>query len=335
MWFFELIAELVFVPMAEAIAESFRGATMKKKLSIGSWAYLFNQEKPTHDFHEILHKLSHLGYEGIELGTFGAHPTPVSHPTRASRLTLKKEVVDHGLEFSGMAADLWSFKKPGPSILDENPTPYVSAFLGFAAFGADLGIKTIRVDTVEPPDFFQTSTIDPKVGLDRLINVWDKCSKIAADYGMNVAFEFEPAFAFNKPSEVLHIIEGVRAKGNSNFGVLYDTCHAHLCAAVGANQPGAKETLAGGAMELLHKLKGKITHVHLIDSDGSLNEHQTSKHKPFGTGVLDFDKLLPAINDAGVPNDWWCVDLCFLPNAWDVTADCKQFLDKMRGKYSA
>jgi sugar phosphate isomerase/epimerase len=308
---------------------------MKKKLSIGSWAYIFNQEKPTNDFHEILHKLQHLGYDGVELGSFGAHPTPLSHPTRAARQALKKEVVDHGLEFSGIAVDLWSFKKPGPSILDEAPIPYVSAFLGFTVFASDLGIKTIRVDTVEPPDFFQTTKMGPKTGLERLINVWDKCSKIAADHGMNVTFEFEPGFVFNKPSEVLQIVEGVRAKGNANFGVLYDTCHAHMCAAVGANQLGEKETLPGGAVELLQKLKGKITHVHLIDSDGSLNEHQTSTHNPFGTGKLDFDKLLPVINDAGVPNDWWCVDLCFWPNAWDVTADSKQFLEKMRKKYGA
>ena len=129
---------------------------MKKKLSIGSWAYIFNQEKPTNDFHEILHKLHHLGYDGVELGSFGAHPTPLSHPTKASRQALKKEVADHGLEFSGIAVDLWSFKKPGPSILDEAPIPYVSAFLGYTVFASDLGIKTIRVDTVEPPDFFQT-----------------------------------------------------------------------------------------------------------------------------------------------------------------------------------
>ena len=94
-------------------------------------------------------------------------------------------MADHGLEFSGIAVDLWSFKKPGPSILDENPTPYMAAFLGFTVFGADLGIKTIRVDAVEPPDFFQTSGMDPKLGMDRIVTVWDKCSKIAADHGMN------------------------------------------------------------------------------------------------------------------------------------------------------
>src|SRR6516162_10111826 len=203
-----------------------------KKLSIGSWAFIFNQQQPTNDFHQVLHKLHDLGYEGVELGSFGTHPTPWSHPTKADRQRLKKEVADHGLAFSGIAVDLWSFHKPGPSIMDENPTPYVAAFLGFATFAADLGIKTIRVDAVEPPNFFETTgkDIGPKLGMDRLVIVWDRCSKIAADHGMNVCWEFEPGFVFNKPSEVLRIVDAVRAKGNSNFGVLFDTCHAYMSA---------------------------------------------------------------------------------------------------------
>jgi sugar phosphate isomerase/epimerase len=308
---------------------------MAKRLSIGSWAYIFNQKEPTNDFHEILHRLQKLGYEGVELGSFGLHPTPWSHPTKADRAKLKKMVADHNLDFSGIAVDLWSFKKPGPSILDDNPVPYMAAFLGFTAFAHDLGIKTIRVDSVEPPDFFATTGkgMDPKVAMDRIITVWDRCSKIAADHGMNVCWEFEPGFLFNKPSEIFKIVDGVRAKGNSNFGVLYDTCHAHMCATVAANQQGEKETLPGGAVELLEKLKGKVTHVHLIDSDGSLNEHNTSTHNPFGTGVLNFDKLAPALNACGVPHDWWAVDLCFWPDAWNVTADSKTYLDALRRKY--
>lgn len=308
---------------------------MKKKLSIGSWAYLFNQEKPTNDFHQVVHMLHDLGYEGVELGSFGVHPTPWSHPTKADRQKLKKLVADHGLEFSGIAVDLWSFKKPGPSIMDENPTPYLSAFLGFTVFAADLGIKTIRVDSVEPPNFFETSGMDRKQGMDRIVDTWSRCSKMAADYGLNVCWEFEPGFVFNKPSEIYQITDGVRAKGNTNFGVLYDTCHAYMCAVMAANQSGAKETLPGGEIELLQKLKGKITHIHLIDSDGSLNEHNTSTHNPFGTGKLNFDKLMPELLTCGVPHDWWAVDLCFWPNAWDVTADSKRFLDKLRAKYAA
>src|SRR5205807_10581330 len=160
-------------------------------------------------------------------------------------------------------------------------------------------------------------------------------TEIAAEYGLSDCWGFERRFVFNKPSEIVKIVDAVRGKGNPNFGVLFDTCHAHMVAAVGANHQGQKETLPGGALELLAKLKGKITHVHVIDSDGTLNEHNTSTHNPFGTGKLNFDKLIPELLQAGAPNDWWCVDLCFWPNAWDVTAESKRFLDKLRQKYLA
>src|SRR5262245_16619955 len=333
----------------------------KARISIGTWAYLFNQKEPTNDFHVILHKLQDLGYDGVELGSFGPHPSPATHPTRASRAKLKKEIADHGLALSGIAVDLWAFKNPGTSILDDPPSAYLTAFLGWCTFAADLDVKTIRVDTVLPPNYldtpegkkwvqslFQNQTrpeeffdteeakkVGYETALNRIANVWDKASKMAADYGMNVCWEFEPGFIFNKPSEIVKLVDMVRAKGNQNFGVLFDTCHAHMCAKVGANQAGTKETLPGGELELLQKLKGKITHVHVIDSDGSLNEHNTSTHNPFGTGRLDFDRLAPALRAAGVPHDWWCVDLCFWPDAWDVTAQSKKYLDKLREKYAA
>ena len=311
---------------------------MPARVSFGSWAYLFNQETPTTDFHQVLHKLHDLGYDGVELGSFGPHPSPASHPTQAARTKLKKLIADHGMALSGIAVDLWSFKTPGVSILDEVPSAYLTAFLGWCQFAADLDAKTIRVDSVLAPDYFGTDEgkkIGAEAGYERLVSVWDKASKMAADHGLNVCWEFEPGFVFNKPSEVVRIVDAVRAKGNPNFGVLYDTCHAHMVAAVGANHQGEKELLPGGELELLEKLKGKITHLHLIDSDGTLNEHNTSTHNPFGTGKLDFDKLIPALQKSGVPHDWWCVDLCFWPGAWEVTADSKKFLDKLRAKYPA
>jgi sugar phosphate isomerase/epimerase len=310
---------------------------MSKQLSIGTWAYIFNQEKPTNDFHEILHQLQRLGYTGVELGSFGPHPSPWTHPTKASRTHLKKEIADHGMELSGIAVDLWAFKTPGVSILDEIPAAYLTAFLGWCNFAADVGAKTIRVDSVLSPDYFSTDEgkkLGYQAGLQRLIHVWDRASKIAADFGLNICWEFEPGFVFNKPSEIYAIVDGVRGLGNQNFGVLYDTCHAYMCAAIGANHQGEKELLPGGELELLDKLKGKITHLHLIDSDGSLNEHNTSTHNPFGTGRLDFDKLVPALNNAGVPNDWWVVDLCFWPNAWEVTAQSKTYLDGLKRKHA-
>jgi sugar phosphate isomerase/epimerase len=99
--------------------------------------------------------------------------------------------------------------------------------------------------------------------------------------------------------------------------VVFNTCHAEVC---------------GGATDLLAKLKGKITHLHLADSDGTLNEHGASKRMPLGKGRLDFAKLAPALASCDVPNDWWCVDLCFWPNAWEAAAECRRFLDKLRNK---
>lgn len=301
-----------------------------KKISIGSWAYVFNQEHVA-DFHTVLHKLQHLKLDGVELGSFGVHPTPKSHPTKAARAALKKEVADHGLAFSGIAPDLWSFKP----ISSEDPGPYLAAFLGYCEFTQDLGIKTIRVDTVEPPDVFAKTKTDYKVGLDRIVNAFSIASKMAADHGLNVTWEFEPGFAFNKPSEIVALADTVRAKGNPNFGVLYDACHAHMCAVSGARHEGNKETLKGGIIELLHKLKDRINHIHLIDCDGTLNEHQTSTHNPFGTGKINFDELLPELQKAGIPSEWWTIDLCFWPDAWNVTAQSMKFLDEKRKKYAA
>jgi sugar phosphate isomerase/epimerase len=299
-----------------------------KKIAIGSWAYVFNQAEEI-DFHMILHRLQDLKLDGVELGAFGAHPTPFSHPTRHKRQHLAKHVADHGLAFSGLAPDLWSLKL----VSTDDHNIYLAAFAGYCKFAEDLSIKTIRVDSVEPPDVFATNGIDPKRGFDRAVKAWDRCCKAAADHGLRVTWEFEPGFAFNKPSEIVAVVDAVRGMGNANFGALYDTCHAHMCAAVGARQPGDKETLPGGEIELLHKLQGLINHIHLIDSDGTLNEHQTSTHNPFGTGRLNFDKLFPELMKVDTGHDWWTIDLCFWPDAWSVTAQSKEYLDRMRAKH--
>ena len=80
-------------------------------------------------------------------------------------------------------------------------------------------------------------------------------------------------------------------------------------------------------------LTGKIGHIHLIDSDKTLHDGDTSTHAPLGTGILDFDTIMPAIKEAGYSDDWWPIDLCFWPNALDVTADCKVHLDKLIAKH--
>ncbi|MDE3180345.1 MAG: sugar phosphate isomerase/epimerase [Acidobacteriota bacterium] len=299
------------------------------KISIGSWAYCFGpyQQNPV-PFETVIKKLGDLNFDGVELGGFPPHPSPAQLDTKEKRAELKKKVAGEGLAFSGLAADLWSF----PIVTQHDNSKWMSAFESNLEFANDLGIDCIRVDSVSPPDVFIKENIDPALGWERLVKTFQDAAERAANRGVRVVWEFEPGFAFNKPSEIIRLPHDV---GHKNFSVLFDTCHAHICAAVGARQPGEKETLPGGAAELLAKLQGRIGHFHLIDSDGTLHNNETSTHAPFGQGVLDFDVLIPELLRSGRPSDWWTIDLCFWPNAWEVTAQAKEFLDGMARKYAA
>lgn len=296
-----------------------------KRISIGTWAYTIGPyaANPV-PFEEVVQKLAALGFDGLELGSFPPHPTPDAFPTKSARHELKQQVADHGLAFSGLAADLWSLQLLNTA---DNST-YLDHFRKYAQFAADLGIDTVRVDTVQSPDIF--TEVPEQIARERVVNTWRTAAQNAADLGLRVIWEFEPGFAFNKPSDIIGITEEI---GLPNFGVLFDTCHAHMCAAVGARQPGERETLPGGALELAQKLRGKIGHIHLIDSDGTLHDEETSTHAPFGDGVLDFDVLLPELNQSGCPSDWWTIDLCFWPDAWAVTERCKKAVDSLNAKY--
>lgn len=296
-----------------------------KDISIGSWAYSIGPyaEQPV-PWEEVITTLSELGFQGVELGGFPPHPNPDDMPDKEQRERCREQLADVGLRFSGLAANLWD-----EHLIDtDDQTDYLDCFRKNLDFCVDLGIKGIRVDTVQPPTIFEQ--VDADTARRRVVETWQQCAREAADKGLYVTWEFEPGFAFNKPSDILQIVDEVDA---DNFGVQFDTCHGHMVAAVGARQPGEKETLPGGALELAQKLRGKINHIHLIDSDGTLHDDETSTHAPFGDGVLDFDELLPELNENALPHNWWTIDLCFWADAWPVTERCKRAVDEMNAKY--
>jgi len=296
-----------------------------KDISIGSWAYTIGPyaSNPV-PWDEVITTLQQLGFQGVELGGFPPHPNPDDLPEPEQRAACKEQLATVGLRFSGLAANLWD-----EHLIDsEDQGDYLACFRKNLDFCVDLGIKGIRVDTVQPPTIF--SEVDPTVARERVVRTWKQCAREAADKGIYMTWEFEPGFAFNKPSDILRIVDEV---DDDNFGVQFDTCHAHMVGAVGARQPGEKETLAGGALELAQRLRGKINHIHLIDSDGTLHDDETSTHAPFGTGVLDFDVLLPELNRNTLPHNWWTIDLCFWPDAWEVTRQTKAAVDVLNEKY--
>lgn len=296
-----------------------------KRISIGSWAYSIGpyQNNPV-PWDEVLKNLKEMNFDGVELGGFPPHPNPDDLPSKEQRQAVVEQMGNYGMAFSGLAANLWGQKL----INTEDNSAYIAEFKKNVDFCVDLGIQGIRVDTVQPPTIFDE--VSYQTAFDRVVNTWRECTKIAADQGVYVTWEFEPGFAFNKPSDVYRILDAIP---DENFGVQLDTCHAQMVAAYGARHPEPKEILPGGALELIQKLNGRINHIHLIDSDGTLHDDETSTHAPFGEGELNFDELVPALNQCGVKHDWWTIDLCFWPNAWDVTRRCKDGIDELNRKY--
>jgi len=294
-----------------------------KKISIGSWAYTIGPyaANPV-PWEEVIKKVKELGFDGVELGGFPPHPNPDNMPKKEQRDACKKQLAKLGLGWSGLAADLW---KQHLIDTDDN-SAYLECFRKNLQFCVDLGIPAIRVDSVAPPTIFDN--INAETAHKRAAKTWKVCAAEAADKGVRVTWEFEPGFAFNKPSDVLRIVDEV---DDDNFGVLFDTCHGYMVAVTGARQPGKKESLPGGVVELARKLRGKINHIHLIDSDGTLHGGETSTHAPFGKGKINFDELLPELAKNDV--DWWTIDLCFWPDAWAVTAESKKAVDKLNKKY--
>jgi sugar phosphate isomerase/epimerase len=312
-----------------------------KRSSIGTWAYTIGpyQNTPV-PFEETCQKLAALKFDGLELGAFNfhptlAHPNPVNCPSKESRQRVLEIMKKHHLEFSGIAADLWNYPGHEMHLVDaaDGGAAYIAEFKKLLQFTDDLGIKVFRVDTVQDPKVLSgLSDAEVNAARQKVIKVWKTCAKLAQEKGIDVSWEFEPGFAFNRPSDILRIIEEVDER---NFGAMFDTCHAYTVGVVGAKQTGGpKETVEGGVLGFARKLRGMINHIQLIDSDGSLHDDHTSTHNPFFTGKVDFKAVLLELNaHSGVKHDWWTIDLCFWPDAWPGTETAKKSLDVLIDAY--
>jgi sugar phosphate isomerase/epimerase len=298
----------------------------KKKIAVGAWAYIWGgyEDKPI-PLTTVVKKLQELKFDGIELAAFPPHLDPADFNTQAKRKEIKKLLDDHGLAVTGVAAN---FNAVPPATA--KPTDYIEVVKTNLDLCHDIGIPTLRADTISPPTEIPGG-MDYETCFWRVAQVFNRAATVCANEGIKFVWEFEPGFLFNKPSEVVRMAYAV---DHPNFTVLFDSCHAYMCAVIGSRQMGKKETLPGGVVQFAHMLTGKIGHVHFIDSDGTLHDNHTSTHAPFGKGVLNFDEIVQALFDAGYTDDWWPIDLCFWANALEATAPAKQFMDKLAAKYS-
>lgn len=302
---------------------------MAKKLAIGTWAYAFGPyESNPVPLDTVIRTLGEYGFDGLELGAFRPHFHPDDFPMDCEREKLVNLLRVNGLELSGAAVDFWGDPGPGTDEAQKNDH-YLKLFKKNIQLCVDIDAPAMRVDTVNGPDGIEG--VDRDTAWKRIVELWREGAQIAQDNGIKLIWEFEPGFMFNKPSEIVQMVKDVN---HPNFSVLFDACHAYMCGVVGARQPGTKEILAGGVAEFATMLKGHIGHLHVIDSDGTLHGDETSTHRPFGEGKIDFDEVLDAVcNDAGYNGDWFSIDLCFWPEAWDVTRNAQKFLQPYLEKY--
>lgn len=290
------------------------------KISLGSWAFSFGPyaDHPV-PLDQTVKRLAKAGYEGVELCGFPPHATLDQYSTPSSRQQLVTFLRDHGVGVSGYSADFTEVNPVNPG----NRQRYLDLFRRNLEMAADIGSPSIRVDSGAAP-----GSIGPEeytASFDRLAGIWREAAELAAGAGVRVVWEFEPGFAFNKPSEVVAMHDKV---GHPNFRILFDTCHAYMSAVAGARQEPPRETLPGGVPELLNRLRTRIGAIHLIDSDGTLYADETSTHRPFGEGFIDFERLAPQL--LAIPGiEWWSVDLCFWPGSWDLVESSREFVARL------
>lgn len=289
-----------------------------KRISIGSWSFSLGPfaDKPV-PWTELLQRLKKLGYDGIEVAGFSIHPRPENQPAKGDRERIKQEAAEIGMAFPSYIPDLWSER-----IIDtDDPTGYLNAFRRGLEFAADIGAKALCIDTLARPNVFET--MDYETAVKRLSTVWKRCAKEAADHGLYIGWEFEPVYAFNKPSEVVRIVEEVNEE---NFGIVFDTCLAEMIGRHGVGQHGKKELLQDGCVEYARMLRGKINHVHLIDCDGVVYPDAGSNQTALGEGVLDTAALFTELSRSENRFDWWVIDPGLSPSAWNIAEKCATFL---------
>ncbi|MDR3211819.1 MAG: sugar phosphate isomerase/epimerase [Planctomycetota bacterium] len=297
---------------------------MPRKISIGSWAYAVGPyAKNPVPLNQVVSELAKLGFDGVSMGGFKPHAHPDLYPGASGPRRIKDLLFANRLEVVEFSPD---FGGANPLLRKED---YLAAMRRNIEFMDACGFHILRVDTGGPPILPDGVTYDQAFGI--ILEVFQELCQLCAARHMSVTWEFEPGFLFNKPSEVLKMLNAV---DRDNFNIMFDTCHAHMCGVVGARQMGEKETLAGGVKEFIDMLAGKIGVVHLIDSDNTLHNNETSTHAKFGAGFLDFDQIIPHLLTKGqYVFDWWVIDLCFWPDAWRVTAECKEFMDNLNLRY--
>ena len=289
---------------------------MEAKISRGSWCLAFGFD-PMPTLEQVVKVLAAFGYDGIELAGFFDHATVEKYPDEASRKKLVQWITEeHGLELVGYAPGPYGDfgRLPWATGADEVVTEYEKCFEEYLKFCVDCGIPSMRVD---PGDFGPLAhDADYEKAWDRVVTTFQKHALRGREAGVEMLWELESGQIFVKPSEAVKLLDDV---GDDNLKLMYDIGHVEACAVLAHNQVQPQERLAGGQLEFIDMMKGKIGHMHVCDTDSNTWHNAFGTHLGIGKGIIDFDALIPAVVDAGYTSKWWSVDA--IPMNADSWAD--------------
>jgi sugar phosphate isomerase/epimerase len=301
------------------------------KISRGTWCLAFGFD-PVPTLDQVVKVLSAFGYDGVELGGFFDHATTERFPDQASRKRLRDEIVEgYGLELVGYAPGPYGDfgRLPWATGGDDVLAAYMQFFDEHLQFCVDMGIPAMRVD----PGDFGPLPRDADYGRvwDRVVTTFRSHAERGADVGVKMLWELETGQVFTSASETVRMLDEV---GHPNFQLMYDVAHCHASIVLGHNQPQPVERLAGGHVEFIQKLAGKIGHVHMCDTDSNTWQNAFGTHLGFGKGVLDFDEIVPAFVAAGYDSPWWSVDaIPMTSESWADTWDGRLQLDALLDRH--
>lgn len=287
------------------------------KISRGSWCMAFGLERPA-SLDQVIDVLGAFGYDGIELGGFFDHATVERYPDTASRKQLRSRIEAAGLEPAGLAygpnGDLgrlpWS--TDGADVL----AAYKAFFAGYLKLAEEVGIPGMRIDpgALGPLPY----GTDYDAVWNTVVETFREHAEQGAQVGVQMLWELESGQPFNHPSEVVKLVKDV---DHPNFKMLYDTGHWHQVCSVGHNQVMPQELLPGGQIDLIKQLKGHIGFAHVCDTNGDVAQNMFGTKIAIGTGIIDFDELMPVLADA-YDGEWYAVDTIPMSSqAWSDSYD--------------
>ncbi len=304
---------------------------MEAKICRGSWCLAFGFD-PVPSLEQVVKVLSAFGYDGIELAGFFDHATVERYPDKESRRKLADWITsEYGLELVGYAPGPYGDfgRLPWASGSDDVVAEYERFFDAHLQFCVDTGIPAMRVD---PGDFGPLPRdADYDNVWDRVVTIFRKHAERGQEVGVQMLWEVETGQVFVKPSEAVKLLEDV---GHDNLKLMYDVGHVEASVVLAHNQLQPHEKLAGGQVEFVQMMAGKIGHMHVCDTDSNTWHNLFGTHLGIGKGIVDFDALIPAVVASGYTSPWWSVDaIPMTAESWADTWSDRITLDALLGKH--